>query len=64
MGIEEMFKGVGYMSDVYCLSCKNYFRFDDELGEMLVEGCELDLPLFNNKKPITCNSYRDRRSRL
>ena len=64
MGIEEMFEGVGYMKDVCGQSCKKYFRFDDDLGEMLVEGCELDLPIFNSKKIITCNSYTDRRSRL
>lgn len=52
------------MKDVCCQSCKKYFRFDDDLGEMLVEGCELDLPLFNSKKVITCNSYTNRRSRL
>ena len=59
-----MLGGVGMSVENYCQTCKRYFRFDDDLGEMLVEGCELDLPIFNNNKPITCNSYVDRRSKL
>lgn len=51
-------------AEIYCQTCKKYFRFDDDLGEMLAEGCELDLPIFDSKKPITCNSYRDLRGRV
>ncbi len=44
----------------YCQTCSKYYRFDDDLGDMLCEGCNLDLPIFSSKTPIVCNSYSRR----
>ena len=44
----------------YCSNCTKYYVFFDDNGDILVEGCKLDLPIFNGKKPIICNSYKDR----
>lgn len=43
-----------------CKNCNRYFAFFDDCGEVLVDGCKLDLPIFNSKKAIICNSYMDR----
>lgn len=42
-----------------CQSCTKYYRFDDDLGEMLVEGCKLDLPHFHPRKAVECSSYTE-----
>ena len=44
----------------FCKNCIRYYCFFDDDGELLVEGCKLDIPLFNSKKTIVCNSYVDR----
>jgi len=47
--------------ETVCINCLRYYRFDDDNGDLLSEGCKLDIPLFDNRKPIICNSYRDRK---
>ncbi len=43
-----------------CINCKKYYVFHDDKGEILAQGCKLDLPIFNSHKSIVCNSYNDR----
>lgn len=43
-----------------CSNCGRYYRFDDDNGDLLVEGCKLDIPLFNPDHPIICSSYYDK----
>ncbi|MBP5422039.1 MAG: hypothetical protein J6Y78_06340 [Paludibacteraceae bacterium] len=45
------------MVECRCQTCSRYYRFDDDLGEALCQGCELDLPNFNPRNVIECSSY-------
>ena len=49
---------------VICSECSRYYRFDDDKGELLVDGCKLDLPHFHSRKPVECSSHITRGSRL
>ena len=41
-----------------CSTCMEYYCFFDDDGEVLSEGCKLDIPLFDKNKSIICSSYR------
>ncbi len=55
-----MFGGLIMEIRTLCKNCKKYYVFFDDFGDVLVEGCKLDLPIFNAKNPIICNSYNDK----
>ena len=40
-----------------CNTCNKYYYFNDDDGNLLIEGCKLDIPLFTTKKAVICNSY-------
>lgn len=44
-----------------CKECNKYQCFLADDGTILSERCYLDLPIFNTKKPIICNSYIKRK---
>lgn len=46
-----------------CQNCSKHYRFYDDNGELIVEGCKLDIPLFHPRKPIVCSSYLDKGGR-
>ena len=43
-----------------CKNCGKYYRYDDDKGNLLVEGCKLDIPLFHPRKAIVCSSYLEK----
>lgn len=43
-----------------CRNCNHYYVFFDDDGEILTEGCNLDIPFFTSDKPIFCSSYNDK----
>ena len=43
------------------MNCEKHYVFFSDSNEILSEGCELDIPLFDNRKPIVCSSYTEKR---
>ena len=51
-------------TQVLCKNCEKHYVYFDDNGSILVEGCHLDIPHFRSRKPVECNSYRDKERRL
>ena len=49
---------------VLCQDCSRYYRYNDDNGEMLCDGCKLDIPHFHSRQAIECSSHIRRGSMI